>query len=207
MVACRCARADCDGIHLRIGDRSRWRRNRGRFRQACFRRNGCDVYEATNGEGNFTFNAVRPDFYSITVEHPGFKKFEKAHIELTPGEKIAVGELKLTVGSVNETIEVTAQGSMIQTATSERSGIITSQEIQDLTVLNRDFSTLPNSSQAWSSPRAASPDLRPGGNSFNVNGGRTTANNIRSMALPAKNSNQTGKPTPPSVWTTPKRLR
>src|SRR5580693_2315946 len=45
--------------------------------------------ETTNGEGNFIFSTVKPGFYSVTVEKTGFKKFEKSHIELLPGEKIS----------------------------------------------------------------------------------------------------------------------
>src|ERR1019366_1997128 len=97
--------------------------------------------KTTDREGNFVFAAVKPGFYSVTAEHPGFKKLEKAHIELTPGEKIAVGTLALSVGSVNETIEVTAEGSTVQTATSERSGIVNRHEIENLTVINRDFTS------------------------------------------------------------------
>ena len=57
--------------------------------------------QAANGEGNFLFTTVKPGFYSITVEHPGFKKFEKSHIELTPGEKL-VSRKSLTVGWLGE---------------------------------------------------------------------------------------------------------
>jgi hypothetical protein len=147
--------------------------------------------ETTNGEGNFVFNAVKPGFYSVTVEHPGFKKFEKAHIELTAGEKIAVGTLALSVGSVNETIEVTAEGSAVQTATSERSGIVTSHEIENLTVINRDFSTFAELQPGVVITVGAQVQTS-GGNTFNVNGGRTTANNIQIDGVPSNNTNQGG---------------
>ncbi|MBV9085564.1 MAG: carboxypeptidase regulatory-like domain-containing protein [Acidobacteriaceae bacterium] len=38
----------------------------------------------TDERGSFTFSAVSPGVYSITVDRPGFKTFEKTHIELTP---------------------------------------------------------------------------------------------------------------------------
>ncbi len=34
----------------------------------------------TNGEGDFIFTNVKPGFYSITAENPGFKKFEKSRL-------------------------------------------------------------------------------------------------------------------------------
>src|SRR5579872_332072 len=90
---------------------------------------------ATNTEGNFVFPAVPPGLYTISAEHPGFKKFRKQHFELIPGDHLAVGTLPLTVGEVNESVTVQAEGSVLQTDTSERSGIVTSEEIKDLTVI------------------------------------------------------------------------
>jgi hypothetical protein len=146
--------------------------------------------ETTNGEGNFIFNVVRPGFYSVSIEHPGFKKFKKDHIELSPGEKLAVGTLSLSVGSVNETIEVTAVGAQIQTATSERSGVITSSEIQDLTVINRDFTSFAELQPGVVITQGAQVQTFSGNNTFNVNGGRSTANNISVDGLPTNNTNQ-----------------
>jgi hypothetical protein len=144
----------------------------------------------TNGEGNFLFTNVKPGFYSITVENPGFKKFERTHVELTPGDKLAVGTLALAVGSVNETIEVTAEGAAVQTATSERSGVITSEEITDLTVINRDFTTYAELQPGVVITSTVQVQTFSGGNSFNVNGGRSTANNITVDGLPTNNTNQ-----------------
>ena len=146
--------------------------------------------QTTNGEGNFLFNVIKPGFYSVAVEHPGFKKFEKTNIELTPGDKLAVGTIKLAVGSVSETIEVTSQSPLIQTATSERSGVITSEEINDLTVINRDFTTYAELQPGVVITSTVQVQTFSGGNSFNVNGGRSTANNITVDGLPTNNTNQ-----------------
>jgi hypothetical protein len=146
--------------------------------------------ETSNAQGDFIFTAVRPGFYSIAVEHPGFKKFEKVHFELTPGDKASVGTIVLAVGSVQQTIEVTAEGTQIQSATSERSGIITSQEIQDLTVINRDFTTFAELQPGVVITVGAAVQTFSGNNTFNVNGGRATGNNIQIDGLPSNNSNQ-----------------
>ena len=150
----------------------------------------------TDKEGNFVFTNVKPGFYSVTVEHPGFKKFEKAHIELSPGEKVAVGTLPLSVGSVNETIEVTAEGSTVQTATSERSGIVTSHEIENLTVINRDFTSYAALQPGVVITVGAQVQSFSSNNTFNVNGGRMTSNNIQidgapSTAINTYNNNTT----------------
>ena len=41
---------------------------------------------ATDVEGNFVFTAVAPGIYAVSAEQPGFKKFEKQHIELAHGD-------------------------------------------------------------------------------------------------------------------------
>ncbi len=146
--------------------------------------------QTTNGEGNFVFNVVKPGFYSVAVEHPGFKKFEKVHFELTPGDKLAVGTLMLAVGSVSETIEVTSESPMIQTSTSERSGVVTSQEITDLTVMSRDFTTFAELQPGVVISSTVQVQTFSGNNNFNVNGGRATANNITIDGLPTNNTNQ-----------------
>src|SRR5947209_7793140 len=42
----------------------------------------------TNSEGSYTFAAVLPGIYTISVEHPGFKKYLKQGVELTPGAEL-----------------------------------------------------------------------------------------------------------------------
>jgi hypothetical protein len=144
----------------------------------------------TNEAGNFVFSIVKPGFYSVSVEKTGFKKFERTHMELSPGEKVAAGTLELTVGSVTETVEVTATGTTVQTSTSERSGIITSQEISNLTVINRDFTSFAQLQPGVVMTQGALVQTFSGNNTFNVNGGRTTANNITVDGLPTNNTNQ-----------------
>jgi len=74
--------------------------------------------ESTNAEGNFVFAAVLPSIYKVSVVHPGFKLLQKEHIELTPGDHLDVGSLKLDVGAVTDSVTVAAEGAMLQTATS-----------------------------------------------------------------------------------------
>jgi hypothetical protein len=146
--------------------------------------------ESSNPEGNFIFTAVLPGQYTVSVEHPGFKKYSKAHVELTPGDRLAVGTLPLTVGDVTESVTVQAEGQMLQTATSERAGIVTSEEIKDLTVINRDFTTFAELQPGVVINVGQSVQTFSGNNTFNVLGGRTTGNNITVDGLGTSNTNQ-----------------
>ena len=146
--------------------------------------------ETTNAEGNFIFSVVLPGTYAVSAEHPGFKRFEKQHIELTPGDKLAVGTLPLEVGAVNESVTVTAEGQQLQTATSEKTGIVTSEEIKDLTVINRDFTSFAELQPGVVINTGALVQTFSGNNTFNVMGGRSTGNNIMIDGLPSNNTNQ-----------------
>src|SRR5947209_4846574 len=90
---------------------------------------------AAGAEGDFVFTAVNSGMYTVSAEQTGFKQFHKTGLELSPGSNIPLGIIKLEIGAVSDSVTVRAEGAVIQTGTSERSGTVTSEEIQDLTVL------------------------------------------------------------------------
>jgi hypothetical protein len=160
---------------------------------------GAVQIESSNAEGSFTFTAVPPGLYSVSAEHPGFKKFQKQHLELTPGDHLAVGTLPLPVGDVTESVTVQAEGQALQTASSERAGIVTSEEIKDLTVINRDFTSFAELQPGVVINVSQSVQTFSGNNTFNVLGGRTTGNNITVDGLPTSNTNQSNMNTTVSL--------
>jgi hypothetical protein len=93
---------------------------------------------ATSGIGVFTFPAVQPGQYSIRIEHPGFKVYERMNVNLAANEVLALGQIELTVGMVTETVSVTAQGSLVESNSSEHSALLTSDQTEDLQVRGRD---------------------------------------------------------------------
>jgi len=145
---------------------------------------------STNAEGNFIFTAVPPGVYTVSAEHAGFKKFQKEHFELTPGDQLAVGTFPLEVGAVSDSVTVQAEGAMLQTASAERAGIVTSEEIKDLTVVNRDFTSFAELQPGVVISVGAQVQTFSGNNTFNVLGGRSTQNNIMVDGLPTNNTNQ-----------------
>jgi hypothetical protein len=146
--------------------------------------------ETTNAEGSFVFSSVMPGIYSVSAEHAGFKKIQKENLELTPGDTLAAGTLQLSIGQVSESITVQAEGAVLQTASSERAGITSSEEIKDLTVINRDFTTFAELQPGVVINVSQSVQTFSGNNSFNALGGRATANNILVDGMPTNNTNQ-----------------
>src|SRR5215471_5377506 len=67
-----------------------------------------DMRNFTSGStGEFVFTSIQPGIYDLSVKAQGFKNFEKKGIALSSSDRLSVGDLKLPVGSVNESVEVT----------------------------------------------------------------------------------------------------
>ena len=145
---------------------------------------------AADAEGNFVFTAVNAGMYTVGAEQAGFKQFQKTGLELSPGSNIAMGILKLEVGAVSESVTVRADSAMVQTGTSERAGTVTSEEIQDLTVLNRDFTQFAELQPGIVANVTQEVQTFSGNTTFNALGGRTTANNITIDGVTSSNTNQ-----------------
>ena len=85
---------------------------------------------ATNESGNYQFPSLIPGEYEVTVEKAGFKKALQSGITLETGITRTVN-LRLTLGAVSETVEVTAQAALLESETSS-----VGQLIERTTVLN-----------------------------------------------------------------------
>ena len=138
----------------------------------------------TDTLGNFTFNALPPGTYTLAVTANGFKRFVKTNVALPPSERLAVGVLQLELGQVNETISVTGQGASVQTASSERSGVITNSQVQDLAVADRNFTVLVTLQPGVVSTLAPDTTGYTGSISFYSSGNRATGNNFTVDGLP-----------------------
>jgi len=60
-----------------------------------------------NDSGNYIFPDLPPGKYSVTAEHPGFKKETRRDIDVVVNSNTRV-DLQLTPGSISETVEVTS---------------------------------------------------------------------------------------------------
>lgn len=139
--------------------------------------------------GNFAFNAIPPGVYTLTIEFPGFKRYEEKNIVLTASERISVGEIKLQIGAMADSITVTAGGATVQVTSGERSGVITSDEVEKLTVINRDFAALVALLPGVVENPGSEVQGFGGNGTYNVLGNRTTGNNITIDGAPTDNTN------------------
>ncbi len=106
-------------------------------------RGGLQVGEGvTDAQGNFVFPGTMPDTYSITVKLEGFKISKVSKIVVGAGDRIALPPFTLEVGTLAETVVVTADVQLIQAASGERSFTIPTQDVENLPISSRNFRDL-----------------------------------------------------------------
>src|SRR5215470_11915832 len=96
----------------------------------------------TNESGDFRFSAAMPGIYTIKVEQKGFSAFERRGNVLTANEHLAVGELAMKVGELSETITTVAEGTPVQTESTEHSALLSSKQLELISQRGRDVTTL-----------------------------------------------------------------
>ena len=82
--------------------------------------------------GLYVFTSLPVGIYEVTVEKTGFKKLNRKNIEIRVAQRQAM-DLQLEIGNVQDSVDVTAQGPMLETETSEKGQ----------TFSNKMMSTLP----------------------------------------------------------------
>lgn len=93
----------------------------------------------TNNSGDFLFPDVSPGTFDIRIESPGFKTFEQKGLALSSGQLLALSLITLQLGQVTETVSVTADAASLDTQSSDRSGLIDSHQLQQLSLKGRDY--------------------------------------------------------------------
>ena len=92
----------------------------------------------TDITGGFVFTAVVPGAYTVKVESKGFQTFQRTGNRLTANERLSLGTIQLTIGTLTETVTVTAEGATVQTASAEGSALVTTRQLETLAQRGRD---------------------------------------------------------------------
>ncbi len=91
---------------------------------------GVDTTLVTNGSGAYTTPPLVLGTYSVTVNHPGFKKSVSTGIKLQGAENIRQ-DVTLSVGAVTESVEVKAEAELNVT-TPDISHVVDEKYYQDI---------------------------------------------------------------------------
>jgi hypothetical protein len=93
----------------------------------------------TNSVGEFLLPEVLPGEFDLHVEASGFKSFEQKGIVLSSGEHLVVTPITLQIGEVNEVVTVNADLATLDTQSSDRSGLVDSEQMRELSLKGRDY--------------------------------------------------------------------
>lgn len=85
---------------------------------------------SSDAQGHYTVTNLRPANYSMTAEANGFKKFTSVHNKLSSNTTLSL-DGALTLGSISQTVEVTATASVLQTESGSVQSEVTGQQIRD----------------------------------------------------------------------------
>ena len=96
----------------------------------------------TNQEGDFLLSSLQPGEYDVTVTATGFKTLQRTAIRLSAQETLPLGRLGMEIGAVSDQVTVSAQGIAVQVASSERAGVITTSQLQNLMTKGRNAMSL-----------------------------------------------------------------
>ena len=96
---------------------------------------------ATNGIGEYLAPDLDPGTYRVAVEASGFKRTESTPVVLEVAREVRVN-LRLEPGAVNETVEITAEETLVDTSDSTLNGVLENKAINELPLQGRDFQNL-----------------------------------------------------------------
>ena len=168
---------------------------------------GVSVVRTTTADGNYEFVTVRPGVYLVSAEKAGFSIALIDNVQVQVAARLRV-DMQMAVGQLSEKVEVTAAAQLVETDTSQRSQVITGEQMRELALNGREYSSLALlSTGVRQSALNKSNQGTPREGAFNVNGLRSTFNNflidgVDNNAYGTSNqgfSNQVMQPPPDAV--------
>ena len=152
--------------------------------------------EVTTGdEGDFAVPLLPPGRYRVEVAAGGFKRAVVTELEVNVTQTSTVN-LKLEPSSVEETVLVTAEGTLVQQESSQVGRVVDTRAITQLPLPTRNFQQLLTLSPGTSSSVSNNTELGRGDAIISVNGQRTTSNSVRINGIDA---NSVGTNSTPNI--------
>jgi hypothetical protein len=93
----------------------------------------------SDSNGAFVFTQILPGRFRISVTSPGFSRYEQSDVVLSATERLVLTRIELQLGELTQTVEVQAEAARLQTQSAERSGLISTQQTQNIPLKGRDY--------------------------------------------------------------------
>ena len=152
----------------------------------------------SNQEGCFTVPELAAGPYELTAVAAGFEGYRQTDIVLQTGEMLTI-PIRMAIGSVNETVKVTADAAVINTEDGKIKGqVIVYEEIQDMPLNGRDFTDLAITVPGVTTNAQGGAGLR------SINGARADSTNFMVDGFSDRNSRGAAADFPPQPRRTPR---
>jgi hypothetical protein len=131
---------------------------------------------ASDQSGDYKILSLPLGAQEITVEKMGFKQVVRTGISLQVGEE-AVANVRLEIGEIAQQVTISEENPIVNTTTSQNSGLVNEREVKDLPLNGRGFDNL-----ITLNPGAVAYNLKSAntstsnGNTFSVDGRRPAEN-------------------------------
>ena len=130
---------------------------------------------STNAEGEYLFVQIPASNYSLTVEANGFKKYHQSGIVLEVAQVVSL-DVALEIGAATDTIEVTSQAPLLDTASSTLDAVVNNKTTEALPLNGRNVLQLVALTPGINTTRSARGATTGSGSitsaAFSANGGR-----------------------------------
>jgi hypothetical protein len=97
----------------------------------------------SNPAGEFTFTFLPVGTYTISIEAQGFKSQRRTGLELVAGQSVRL-TFALELGAVNESVTISAEAQLLDTANSEQEQSLNTTQVRELPLAKRDWTGLLN---------------------------------------------------------------
>ena len=95
----------------------------------------------TGESGNYVITNINPGEYTVRAEKAGFKSEMRSGLTLQLNQKARV-DIKLSIGAVSETVEVSARGVILNTDDATVGNVVEQKRVTDLPLNGRNFANL-----------------------------------------------------------------
>jgi hypothetical protein len=95
----------------------------------------------TDANGRFSVLSIEPGHYSVTIEKPGFKK-SSISFDVDVNRQVALGNIAMAVGEVNQTVTVNDVASPVDTDSMDKAYLVDQQQISQLPMNGRNWIAL-----------------------------------------------------------------
>jgi hypothetical protein len=92
----------------------------------------------TNESGIYSFSALKPGLYDLTIEAAGFKRAAHEQIRVTTAERIRV-DVQLEIGRVEDSLTITGDAPPLRTESPTMAQSVRTEMVQGLPLNGRNF--------------------------------------------------------------------